>query len=89
MVHTTNKNPKYFPNPETFDPSRFQGSGPAPYTFVPFGGGLSMCPGKEYSRLQILVFLHNVVTRFILEITSPQENIVFRSFPVPVEGLPT
>ncbi|WOH08683.1 hypothetical protein DCAR_0728128 [Daucus carota subsp. sativus] len=88
MVHTTHKNPKYFPNPETFDPSRFQGSGPAPYTYVPFGGGSRMCPGKEYARLEILVFLHNIVTKFKLEKTNPQEKIVFHSFPVPMEGLP-
>ncbi|XP_074335327.1 beta-amyrin 6-beta-monooxygenase-like [Apium graveolens] len=88
MVHTTNKNPKYFPDPEKFDPSRFEGTGPVPYTFVPFGGGSRMCPGKEYGRLQILVFLHNIVTKFKLEIVNPREKIVFRSFPVPSEGLP-
>ncbi|KAK1371851.1 Beta-amyrin 28-oxidase [Heracleum sosnowskyi] len=88
MVYTTHKNPKYFQNPETFDPSRFEGNGPAPYTFVPFGGGSRMCPGKEYARLEILVFLHNIVTKFKLEKSKPQEKIVFHSFPVPMEGLP-
>ncbi|KAL8110893.1 beta-amyrin 6-beta-monooxygenase-like [Apium graveolens] len=88
MVHTTHKNPKYFADPETFDPSRFQGSGPAPYTFVPFGGGPRMCPGKEYARLEILVFMYNIVTRFKLEKLNPQEKIVFHASPVPMEGLP-
>ncbi|KAM3308431.1 hypothetical protein P3S67_010175 [Capsicum chacoense] len=48
-VHLTRQNPKYFSDPEKFDPSRFEGSGPVPFTFVPFGGGPRMCPGKEYA----------------------------------------
>lgn len=47
-----------------------------------------MCPGREYARLEILVFIYNVITSFKLEIINPQEKIVFRSFPVPKEGLP-
>ncbi|KAI8002335.1 Beta-amyrin 28-monooxygenase [Camellia lanceoleosa] len=87
-VHTTHKNPQYFPEREKFDPSRFEGSGPAPYTFVPFGGGPRMCPGKEYARLEILVFLHNVVAKFKMEKTIPNEKIVFHSSPTPVHGVP-
>ncbi|KAL0360108.1 UNVERIFIED_CONTAM: Beta-amyrin 28-monooxygenase [Sesamum radiatum] len=87
-VHSSHKNPKYFPEPEKFDPSRFEGSGPAPYTFVPFGGGPRMCPGKEYARLEVLVFMHNVVRRFRLEKAIPNEKIVFHASPTPAYGLP-
>nr|CAN63680.1 hypothetical protein VITISV_036273 [Vitis vinifera] len=51
-VNTTHRNPKYFPDHEKFDPSRFEGRGPEPFTFVPFGGGPRMCPGREYARAQ-------------------------------------
>ncbi|XP_052200869.1 beta-amyrin 6-beta-monooxygenase-like isoform X1 [Diospyros lotus] len=78
-VHSTNKNPEYFPNPEEFDPSRFKGSGPPSYTFTPFGGGPRMCPGREYARLAILVFLHNIVTKFKLEKASKWKNTTYRS----------
>ncbi|EEF35534.1 beta-amyrin 6-beta-monooxygenase [Ricinus communis] len=87
-VHSTHKNPKYFPDPEKFDPSRYEGDGPAPYTFVPFGGGPVMCPGREYARLEILIFMHNMVTKFKWHKVIEGEKIIFHSAPIPVKGLP-
>ncbi|XP_012855021.1 PREDICTED: beta-amyrin 28-oxidase-like isoform X1 [Erythranthe guttata] len=87
-VHSSHKNPEYFPEPEKFDPTRFEGSGPAPYTYVPFGGGSRICPGIEYARLEVLVFMHNVVTRFKLEKAIPNEKILFHAETVPAHGLP-
>ncbi|KAG8656715.1 hypothetical protein MANES_03G000200v8 [Manihot esculenta] len=87
-ANSTHRNPEYFPDPENFEPSRFDGIGPAPYTFVPFGGGPRMCPGKEYARLEILVFIHNVVKKFKWEKLLPQENIIIDPLPIPAKGLP-
>ncbi|XP_065864343.1 beta-amyrin 28-monooxygenase-like [Euphorbia lathyris] len=87
-AHSTHMNPECFPTPEKFDPSRFEGVGPAPYTFVPFGGGPRMCPGKEYARLEILVFMHNIAKRFKWEKLIPQEKIVVDPMPIPAKGLP-
>ncbi|XP_052184078.1 beta-amyrin 28-monooxygenase-like [Diospyros lotus] len=87
-ANSTHKNHEYFPNPEKFDPSRFEGFGPAPYTFTPFGGGPRMCPGKEYARLEILVFMHHLVRRFKWEKVNPHEKIVVNPLPQPENGLP-
>ncbi|KAJ6696857.1 hypothetical protein OIU85_003234 [Salix viminalis] len=87
-VHSTHKNPKYFRDPEKFDPSRFERNGIEPYSFVPFGGGPRMCPGKEYARLAILVFMHNVVTQFRWEKVIQDEKIIYMSIPMPACGLP-
>ncbi|CAI9766627.1 unnamed protein product [Fraxinus pennsylvanica] len=87
-ANSTHRNPEFFPEPLKFDPSRFDGSGPAPYTFVPFGGGPRMCPGKEYARLEILVFMHHLVKRFKWEKIIPDEKIVVNPMPIPAKGLP-
>ncbi|XAR63785.1 hypothetical protein NMG60_11023867 [Bertholletia excelsa] len=87
-TQTTHRNPDYFQDPEKFDPSRFEGNGPAPYTHVPFGGGPRMCPGKEYARIEILVFMHNLVRRFKWEKVLPDEKIIVDPMPKPANGLP-
>ncbi|MCD7465192.1 hypothetical protein HAX54_000757 [Datura stramonium] len=86
---STKKNPAYFEDPEEFDPSRYEKcNGPIPYTYVPFGGGPRMCPGKEYARLAILTFLHNVVMKYKWELLLPHEKIVGDMMPTPQNGLP-
>ncbi|XP_047306661.1 beta-amyrin 28-monooxygenase-like [Impatiens glandulifera] len=87
-AHSTHRNPKYYPEPDTFNPLRYEGSGPTPYTYVPFGGGPRMCPGKEYARLEILAFMHNLVTRYKWEKVIVDDKIIVDPMPVPEGGLP-
>ncbi|KAI3523891.1 hypothetical protein L1887_02374 [Cichorium endivia] len=88
-TYSTHKNPDFFHEPEKFDPSRFNNNVPAPYTYVPFGGGNHLCPGKEYARLQILVFMHHLVKRFKLKKVILNEQIFFDQMqPTFAKGLP-
>ncbi|KAI3706297.1 hypothetical protein L6452_23933 [Arctium lappa] len=88
-VGTTNMNPQYFSNPDKFNPSRYdEGELPIPYTYVPFGGGPRMCPGKEYARLAILTFVHNVVTKYRWDVLCPEEKVIGDMMPTPEKGLP-
>ncbi|XP_047314258.1 beta-amyrin 28-monooxygenase-like [Impatiens glandulifera] len=87
-ANTTHKNSKYFSEPEKFEPSRFEGNGPIPFSHVPFGGGPRMCPGKEYARLEILVFMYNIVRRFKWEKVILDEKIVIDPMPRLAHGLP-
>lgn len=80
--------PKLFPNAKNFDSSRFEGPGPTPFTYIPFGGGPRMCLGKEFARLEILVFIYNVIKDFRWKLLIPNEKIEYDPMPTPVLGLP-
>lgn len=85
---STHKDEDNFKDVMRFDPSRFEGIGPRPFTFVPFGGGPRMCLGKEFSRLEVLVFLHNIVTNFKWDLLIPNEKIEYDPMATPAKGLP-
>ncbi|MFS8009103.1 putative cytochrome P450 [Helianthus anomalus] len=85
---STHKDKATFEDPTRFDPSRFEGSGPKPFAFVPFGGGPRMCLGKEFSRLEVLTFLHNIVTNFKWDLLIRDDKIKYNPVPVPAKGLP-
>ncbi|KAI3747337.1 hypothetical protein L6452_09791 [Arctium lappa] len=87
-AYSTQKNPEFFPRPEKFDPTRFEGNESRAYTFIPFGGGLHVCPGRTYARLEILVFMHHLVRKFKWEKVIPDEQIIYKPTPVPAKGLP-
>ncbi|KAJ4827131.1 hypothetical protein Tsubulata_045688 [Turnera subulata] len=85
----TQKDPSVFPDPERFDASRFEGGGPSPYCYVPFGGGDRKCIGQDFARLEILVFLHNIVTRFQWDLVIPGESFAYDpTILAPSHGLP-
>ncbi|KAK7399661.1 hypothetical protein VNO78_10849 [Psophocarpus tetragonolobus] len=83
-----NKNPKYFDEPESFDPSRFEGNVPTPYTWIPFGAGPRSCPGVDYTRFVILNFIHFLITKFKWEVILPDEKVCGALIPTPAEGIP-
>ena len=76
MLASSHKSARFFPNPETFDPTRFEGQGPAPYTYIPFGGGPKTCIGNEFARIEMLIFLHHVISKYHFDMVNPNEKIV-------------
>lgn len=84
----THMDKSIFPEPSKFEPSRFENQASAPpYCFIPFGGGTRICPGYEFARLETLVAIHYLVTRFSWKLCS--DNFFSRDpMPVPTQGLP-
>lgn len=65
-------NPEYYPNPEEFNPSRWDNYNPKLGTFLPFGVGSKLCPGKDLSRLELSIFLHYFLLHYKLEEINPE-----------------
>ncbi|KAH9297117.1 hypothetical protein KI387_028799, partial [Taxus chinensis] len=89
-TYSTHGREEYFNEPEKFMPSRFEEEGRhvVPYTFLPFGAGVRTCPGWEFSKTQILLFLHYFVKTFSGYIPlDPDENVLGNPVPpLPANG---
>ncbi|XP_077229274.1 cytochrome P450 716B1-like [Tasmannia lanceolata] len=89
VSNSTHMDQQIFPEPQKFDPSRFDGQKPIPpYSFVAFGGGQRICPGYEFARLETLVAIHNLVTQFKWKLCSKDDGFIRDPMPVPTQGLP-
>ncbi|PWA48649.1 ABA 8-oxidase [Artemisia annua] len=87
LFRNIHQNPEFFPNPEQFDPSRFKVA-PKPNTFMPFGSGVHACPGNELAKLEMLIMVHHLVTKYRWEVVGSRSGIQYGPFPVPMHGLP-
>ncbi|KAF3958615.1 hypothetical protein CMV_016492 [Castanea mollissima] len=59
-------NPVKYKDPLAFDPSRWEGVelNGATKHFMAFGGGIRFCVGTEFTKAQMAVFLHCLVTKY-------------------------
>ncbi|KAK3012920.1 hypothetical protein RJ639_009677 [Escallonia herrerae] len=86
-AYGTHYSEEYFREPTTFDPKRFQ-EPVQPYSFIPFGGGPRLCAGNQLAKLNILLFVHYVVTRYNWSLLHPDEPITTDPLPFPSRGMP-
>lgn len=65
-LYLVHHNPRVWPDPERFDPSRFLDAKPSPYAFFPFGGGVRRCIGMAFAMYEMQVVLATVLSRLAL-----------------------
>lgn len=64
---TMHRHPAWYPDPERFDPDRFQDHAIRArprYTFFPFGGGSRLCIGEPFARLEAMILMAHTVRSF-------------------------
>jgi cytochrome P450 len=60
-----------WPDPTAFRPERFLEGAPAPYSWLPFGGGTRRCVGAAFATMELHEVLRAVVRRFDLRPDRP------------------
>jgi len=70
MYHT-HRDPELYPDPYAFRPERWRTLDPDTDTYLPFGIGRRVCPGKALATLQMKIMLALLVQRYRLEPVKP------------------
>lgn len=66
VVH---RDPRWFPNPEAFDPERWKDEASLPrYAYFPFGGGPRTCIGNHFAMMEATLLLGIIVQRYRLDL---------------------
>lgn len=76
-VYAMHRDPEFFPEPEKFDPDRFNVEERAKrdqYTYLPFGVGPRNCVGMRFALMEMKVCLSIVIATLIIK-RSPQTKV--------------
>lgn len=87
LFRNIHHNSEFFADPQNFDASRFEVA-PKPNTYMPFGNGAHACPGNELAKLEMLILIHHLVTKFRWEV-EVSKGVQYSPFPIPQHGLPS
>lgn len=70
FVYGAHHNPKYWKNPEQFDPERFTKKAlkkrPS-FSYFPFGGGPRLCIGQQFAYMEMQLVLAELIRNFEIE----------------------
>jgi cytochrome P450 len=80
----TQRDPRFFPHPERFDPERWREdpirSGKIPrFAYFPFGGGARACVGASFAMIEATLLLAMVHQKYHLEVVPGHPIEIFAS----------
>ena len=80
-THHIHHDERWWPDPETFDPTRFIGDSAKQRprsAYLPFGGGRRICIGQSFALMEMVLMTAVMSQRFIFDV-SPEHPVRTRS----------
>ena len=74
-VYAMHRNPRYWDNPEGFDPERFlpeRAAGRPQFAYFPFGGGGRVCIGRKLAMMEGALIIARILQAFRLNLVPGQ-----------------
>lgn len=86
QIGKTHQDSSVYQQPEQFDPERFSAARSEhkskPFGYVPFGGGIRECLGKEFAKLEMKIFAALLVRHYEWELL-PNQSLELVMIPTP------
>ncbi len=86
QIGSTHSSPDHYPDPDVFDPDRFspeRQEKQAKYSYIPFGGGVRECLGKEFARLEMKLFASHLLRHYQWDLL-PNQDLTLLTIPTPI-----
>jgi len=82
--HLLHRHPRYWPDPDTFDPERWTKKAEIPggrshhFAFIPFSAGGRNCIGQRFATIEALLMMGPLVRAFRVQLAPSQRETEFR-----------
>ena len=90
-ISRTHQNEQVYPDATRFNPDRFDRSqtpSQQKYDYIPFGGGIRECLGKEFARLEMKLFAIHLLRRYQWSLVPGQDlSLAIMPTPKPRDNL--